>query len=299
MRTASAASLALALLGCSGTPRPRLPPGEAALTIEGRLEDGPLDLRASDLRALPRRAFRAREPSTGREALFEGVSVADLLLDAVRPKRGADTLVVRGRGGREATVTRTRLRDLRPILADRADGKPIEDWAREAGLGLEAPLLAWPNLDQPGLALDPRAPSWWVSGVSTLAVETWEASYGAALALPGAASDEARRGQARFADHCLPCHRLRGAGGTRAPAIVPPGWPPDRIATRLEAHGADSAWIPPGADGAVARREIAAFLQAAAASSEPQEDRPGEAEEPARRPEPPPPPGPAPRPPLQ
>ena len=289
MRTVSAASLLLALLGCSGAPRPRLPPGEAALTIEGRLEDGPLDLRASDLRALPHRAFRAREPVTGREALFEGVSVAELLADAVRPKRGVDTLVVRGRDGREAMVTRTRLKDLRPVLADRADGKPIGEWAREAGAALEGPLLAWPNLDQPGLALDPRAPSWWVSGVSTLTVESWVSSFGKALALPPSASDEARRGQARFADHCLPCHRLRGAGGTRAPAILPPGWPPDRIPARLEAHGADSAWIPSGADGAVARREIAAFLETMAASPEPQDDRAPDPDEPPRRPDPPPP----------
>src|SRR5512145_3402652 len=124
MRTISALALLLALPACSGAPRPRLPPGEVALTIDGRLEDGPLDLRAAELRTFPRRAFRGREPATGREALFEGVSVADLLAEAVRPKRGSDTLVVRGRDGREALVTRTRLKDLRPILADRADGKP-------------------------------------------------------------------------------------------------------------------------------------------------------------------------------
>ncbi len=287
MRTARAL-LVLALLACSATPRPRLPPGEAALTVEGRLEGGTLDLRASELRAFPRRSFRAREPISGQEALFEGVSVADLLLEAVKPKRDADTLVVRGRDGREALVTRTRLKDLRPILADRADGQPIAAWARAAGVALEGPLLAWPNLAQPGLALDPRAPSWWVGGVSTLAVESWVSSYGKALALPEAASDEARRGQGRFADQCLPCHRLRGMGGTRAPPLSPPGWPPQRIAARLEAHGADSAWIPSGPDGEVARREIAAFLQALAASPEPPDDRAGGTEEATRRPDSPP-----------
>lgn len=292
MRTRTAAPLrlalpALAFLACSGAPRPRLPPGEAALTVEGRLEDGPVDLRAAELRAFPRRAFRALEPSTGREALFEGVSVADLLLEVARPRRGADTLVVKGRDGREALVPRTRLRDLRPILADRADGKPISEWAREAGGVLEGPLLAWPNLDQPGLALDPKAPSWWVGGVQALAVESWVAAFGRALSLPPAASDEARRGQARFADHCLPCHRLRGAGGSRAPAFLPPGWPPDRIAARLEDHGAASAWIPRGAEGEAARREIASFLQAVAASPE-TPDEPVPEEEPPRRPPPPP-----------
>ena len=265
MRTISALAL-LAMLSSCSAPRPRLPPGQAALTIEGRLEDGPLDLRTADLGSYPRRAFRAREPVTGREALFEGVSVADLLADAVRPKRGVDLLVVRGRDGRLALVAWTRLRDLRPVLADRADGKPIADWAREAGGAREAPLLAWPNLEQPGLALDPRAPSWWVSGVSTLVVEAWVRSYGPALALSPEASDQARRGQIRFADHCLPCHRLGGVGGTWAPELVPPGWPPGRIAARLEAHGAGVAWIPAGAGGADARREIAAFLQAVTSS---------------------------------
>lgn len=288
MRTISALSLLLALPACSGGPRPRLPPGEVALTIDGRLEDGPLDLRAAELRNFPRRAFRGREPETGREALFEGVSVGDLLAEAVRPKRGADTLVVRSRDGREALVTRTRLKDLRPILADRADGKPIAEWAREAGAALEAPLLAWPDLEQPGLALDPRVPAWWVGGVSTLVVESWVRSYGRALALRPEASDQARRGQVRFADHCLPCHRLRGAGGTRAPQIVPPGWPPARIAARLEAHGADVAWIPAGADGADTQREIAAFLQAVASSPAPPEEWAEEPDEAPRRPPPPP-----------
>ncbi|HYQ79949.1 MAG TPA: hypothetical protein VEP68_00540, partial [Anaeromyxobacteraceae bacterium] len=176
MRTVSAALLLPlpALLACSGAPRPRLPPGQAALTVDGRLEDGPLDLRASDLSALPRRAFRAREPSSGREARFEGPSVPDLL-DEARPRREADTLVIHGRDGRLALVALSRLTDLRPVLADRADGKPIAEWAREAGATLQGPLLAWPNLDQPGLALDPRAPAWWVSGVATLTVESWEA----------------------------------------------------------------------------------------------------------------------------
>jgi hypothetical protein len=266
MRTISALALVAALSACSGGPRPRLPPGEAALTIEGRLEDGPRDLRAAELAASPRRAFRAREPATGRDALFEGVSVADLLADAVRPKGAVDLLVARGRDGRQALVPLARLRDLRPILADRADGRPLADWARAAGGALEAPLLAWPNLEQPGLALDPRAPAWWVSGVSTLVVEAWVQDYDPALALSPEAGDRARRGQILFADHCLPCHRLGGVGGTRAPELVPPVWPPGRLAARLEAHGAEVAWIPAGADGADTRREIAAFLQAATPS---------------------------------
>lgn len=269
MRTISALACLAALSSCSA-PRPRLPPGEAALTIEGRLEDGPLDLRAADLGAYPRRAFRAREPATGREALFEGVSVADLL-DAVRPKRGVDLLVARGRDGRLALLPWTRLRDLRPILADRADGKPVGDWARQAGAALQAPLLAWPNLEQPGLALDPRAPAWWVSGVSALVVEAWVGSYGRALALSTEASDQARRGQARVADHCLPCHRVRGAGGTTGPELGLPGWSAERIASRLESHGA-VAWLPAGAEGDAARREMAAFLQAVASTPAPAED---------------------------
>jgi mono/diheme cytochrome c family protein len=289
MRTVSALALLLALPACSGGPRPRLPPGEVALTIDGRLEDGPLDLRAAELRNFPRRAFRGREPATGREALFEGVSVADLLAEAVRPKRGSDTLAVRGRDGREALVTRTRLKDLRPILADRADGKPIAEWAREAGAALEAPLLAWPDLEQPGLALDPRVPAWWVGGVSTLVVESWVRSYGRALALRPEASDQARRGVERVAGHCLPCHRVRGAGGTRGPdlALSLAGWPAERIAARLEPHSTQ-AWLPAGSDGDQARREIAAFLQAVASSPAPPEEWAEEPDEAPRRLPPPP-----------
>jgi len=286
VRTTSAlAALLLALAACSGRSRPRLPPGQAALAIEGRLEDGPLDLSAAELGTFPRRALRGREPVTGRVALFEGVSVGDLLTEAVRPKRGVDVLVVRGRDGREALVTRTRLKDLRPILADRADGKPIAEWAREAGAALEGPLLAWPDLEQPGLALDPRVPAWWVSGVSALVVESWVASYGRALALPPEASDQARRGVERVAGHCLPCHRVRGAGGTRGPDLAKAlaAWPPDRMAARLEAHSAQ-AWLPAGADGDEARREIAAFLQAVAAGPAP-EAGPDEPEEAPRRPQ--------------
>jgi mono/diheme cytochrome c family protein len=278
----------LALSACGGRARPRLPPGEVALTVEGRLEDGPLDLRPAELRAFPHRALRGREPVTAREALFEGVSVADLLADAVRPQPGVDTLVVRGRNGREALVALTRLRDLRPVLADRADGKAIAEWAREAGAPLQAPLLAWPDLEQPGLALDPRVPAWWVEGVSTLALESWVASYGQALALPPEASDQARRGVERVAGHCLPCHRVRGAGGTRGPDLARSlaGWPAVRIAARLEGHSAE-AWLPPGADGDEARREIAAFLQAVASTPAPLEERAGEPQEPLRRPPPP------------
>ncbi len=294
MRTIPALAVLL-LCACLG-PRPRLPPGETALTIDGRLEDGPLDLRAAEIRDFPRRAFRGREPVTGRVALFEGASVDDLLAKAVRPRRGADTLVVRSRDGREALVTRARLKDLRPILADRADGKPIAEWASEAGAALEAPLLAWPDLEQPGLALDPRVPAWWVSGVSTLVVESWVASYGRALALPPEASDQARRGVERVAGHCLPCHRVRGAGGTRGPDLARAlaGWPAGRILARLEAHSTQ-AWLPGGADGDEPRREIAAFLQVVASTPAPPEDRAGEPEEAPRRPEPLPPPG-APRP---
>lgn len=282
MRTVSAAALLL-LLACSRS-HPRLPPGEAALTIEGRLEDGPLDLRAADLRAFQRRALRGREPVTGREALFEGVSVADLLDESVRPKRGADTLAARGRDGREALVALARLRDLRPVLAERADGKPIAEWAREAGARLEAPLLAWSEVEQPGLAADPRVPAWWVSGVSTLSVEAWVSSYGRSLALPPEASDEARRGVERVAGHCLPCHSVRGRGGTSAPDLVAAirGWPADRIAARLQTHSAQ-AWLPAGPDGDAARREIAASLAAVAASPEPPEVE--EPEQGARLPE--------------
>jgi len=137
-----------------------------------------------------------------------------------------------------------------------------------------------------------------VGGVSTLVVESWVRTYGRALALPPEASDQARRGVEHVAGHCLPCHRVRGAGGTRGPDLARSlsGWPAQRIAAWLVPHSTQ-AWLPDGSDGDQARREIAAFLQAAASSPAPPEDWAGDPEEAPRRQEPPPPPG-TPRPPF-
>lgn len=278
MRTTSALLALSVLAACRASPRPRLPPGEVALAIEGRVEDGPLDLRPADLARFPRLAIQAREPSTGRLARFEGVAVAELLARAVVPKRGVDVVVVRSRNGRQAMVPRARLRDLAPVLADRADGMPIAEWARQAGIEMESPLLAWPNLDQPGLDLDPRSPSWWAAGVVALVLEDWVRSYGRALRLPGEAGDEARRGAELTEVHCLPCHRVRGVGGARGPDLLKAveGWPAERVAGVLAGH-ARQAWLPPDPEGEAARRRIAAFLAAMAVAPPlaPAEEAPG------------------------
>jgi hypothetical protein len=281
MRTPLAA-LAAAFLACAPARGPRPPEGDISLSVEGKVEDGPLYLTWAQAERLPRRSFRSREPISGREVRFEGISLAALLDDQARPEKRADIAVLRTRSGVAVVVPLVRIRELRPVLADRADGKPMAEWAREANLPGETWVLAWPNLDQPGLDFDPRARWWWATGVSRVVLESWLATYGKALRVPEGAPDDARRGAEDLQLHCMPCHRVRGAGGERGPSL------PEAVTERTPAAFADSVrphaqvrGLPPGSEGDEALLRIASFLGAIrAGGTTGGTDSPGEPEEP-------------------
>jgi len=119
------------------------------------------------------------------------------------------------------------VRQLRPALADRAEGAK-----------LEGRLVAWPNAAQPGMTTDPRAPAWWAHGVTAVEVVSAARTLGRALYLPEAAPPGARAGASLYAQRCLACHRLRGAGGLRGPELtrVAARLGPGELTRRLEGH---------------------------------------------------------------
>src|SRR5207249_2240333 len=125
---------ASALLACSSAPKPTAAHGEVVLSVRGKVVHGPFVYGRDDLPGLRRRSFRARPPAGGPVATFEGVNVAALLAERMEVARDADTAIVRSRDGYAVAVPLVSLRQLRPVLADRADGQPLADWARAAGL---------------------------------------------------------------------------------------------------------------------------------------------------------------------
>ncbi len=202
------ASLAAAgATGCGGPQLPRTARGEVLVAVEGKVKYGPFALGRSDLEALPRASFKARDPATGQEARYEGVSLLQVLADKVEPTEGADTVLIRTADKEALPLSRMVIRQYRPILADRIDGQPV------------APQLAWPNLDQAGLQRDPRADLWWARQVKAVELVAWERSWGRALRPPPGASDAARLGGGQYALRCATCHRLGKAGGERGPAL--------------------------------------------------------------------------------
>ncbi len=281
MRTLSFAVLAtLALIaGCRSAPRPAAPRGEPVFRLEGRVENGPFLFGAADLAALPRLSFRAREPVTGRTATFEGPSVAAMVTTVAEPKRDADTLTVHGENGYAVAVPLIAVKQLKPVLAERADGRPIAEWLREGGTPTAAPLLAWPNVDAPGLDTDPRARSWWVAGVTAATVDSWDRTYGRALRVPPGADDDARLGAGAITVDCLTCHRVRGVGGTRGPDLTDAlhGKTEQTFVSQIRAHAraVDGPRALEGGDESL--RRIASFLEAIeTAGPPPTEDRPDE-----------------------
>lgn len=281
MRTFLAA-LASALAACAPVRGPKPPEAEISLAVEGKVDGGPLYLTRAAAERLPRRSVRSRDPSTGREVRFEGVSLADLLSGEARPERRADVAIFRTRGGEAVLIPLVRIRELKPVLADRADGKPLAEWAREAKVPAEAWMLAWPNVDQPGLDSDPRARWWWASGVTKMVLESFLATYGKAFRVPAGAPDEARRGAEEAQVHCAACHRVRGAGGERGPELTDAlkGMEPAAFAASVRPH-ALARGLPPGPGGEEALLRIASFLRSIHASVTPAAaDEPGEAEEP-------------------
>lgn len=232
---------------------PRTAKGEPVVEVRGALDKGgTFALGRADLEALPRRAIRGVDPTTGREASWEGVPVADLV--SVAAKKGADTAVVRTSDGGAIPIPMMVIRTLKPLLADRADG------AR-----LPAPVLAWPTLEQRGIETDPRAAGWWTRGVVALEIVDWQKTFAPALAAPDGAPDAARRGAGWFGDRCISCHALRGVGGKRGPDLtgVAGRLGPGPFAAILEKHPGWTgvAGDPPGAEGV---QELWSFLGAVA-----------------------------------
>ena len=287
MRTRFLALLALG--GCAGVAFHEAVPGDA-LTFEGRLDRAPLGLSPADLEALPPARIRGTDPATGREATFAGAAVAPLLEDGGLPlKRGADLLAFHGAGGRRAAVPVNAVRQMRPVLAAEEDGRTV-------GGPADGRLLAWPDVDSPGLATDPRLRWWWLRGVKRVEALSWEEADGRALRVPPGAGDDARRGADAFATSCMTCHRIRSRGGTTGPELTRflAGAEPGRLPGLLAGHLSARSGQPGVPDlPAAAVGWIASFLRAVALADDGQP--PGEEiREPEVRP-PPPLPGPGPR----
>lgn len=211
--------LLIACGACSSRLRlPTSPQGAPVIEVRGAVKGGPYALGQADLERLPRLRVRGEEPRGGRTALWEGASVVAFVSDRVDLRKGADTVIVRTADRAAIPVPLTIIRQLKPVLADRADGTR-----------LATRILAWPTEQQKGLATDPRAASWWVSDVVAFELVEWQRTFGPALAAPDGAADAARRGAGVYAESCISCHRMRGQGGERGPdltsvaARIPPG----------------------------------------------------------------------------
>ncbi len=251
-------ALAVVLAAASCGPRlPGHPSGEAALTIDGQVKRGPFVLGRQDLAALPRRTFRAVDPSTGREAAYEGIALAPIFLERVETKKGADTAVVKTRDGRAEPVPLRLFQQYRPVLADHLDGAVLP--------GL---VLAWPNVDQPGLDGDPRALALWGHDVLSLEVVAWETRYARPLRLPPGEADAARLGAETFVSRCIACHRARGVGGTAGPDLTGGGarLSPDAFARAVAGHRLAPVNRPDRGPSEDAIRDIGAYLRALAAA---------------------------------
>jgi mono/diheme cytochrome c family protein len=203
--------LVVAAAACSSS-KPRLPTtthGAPVVEVRGALRGGPYTLGRADLDALPRLTVLGEEPRSGRLAAWEGTSVAALVTERVHLLKGADTAIVRTADRAAIPVPLTMIRQLKPVLADRADGTR-----------LNGSVLAWPTDHQKGLATDPRATRWWARDVVAFDIVEWQRTFGPALAAPAGSADGARRGASLFGDSCIACHRLRGVGGERGPDLT-------------------------------------------------------------------------------
>jgi hypothetical protein len=263
-------ALGLAAAACGGSrlPRSPAPGGPAVVEIGGMVKGAPFRLGRGDLAALPRRALRAVDPVTDREIEFEGVALSMVVADRLDLKKGADTLVVRTADREAVPVPLWIVRQFRPVLADKAEGKP-----------LDALVLAWPNVDQRGLDTDPRAFTWWTRGVVALDFADWDRSYGKALRPPAGASDAVRLGAEQYGMRCVGCHALRAEGGTRGPELLraSQGLDDGAFAQKVAAHRLWPQHHPELAPGPEAIAQIRMFLRAVGAAG-------GAADEPAASP---------------
>jgi hypothetical protein len=259
------AALGVLAAACAGPRLPTAVHGETVLTIRGQVKFGPFYLERKDLAGLPRAGFRAVDPAAGREARFDGVALREFVVRKLEPSEGGDVLLFVGRDGLTFPVSAALLRQYRPILADRIDGA-------------EVPLqLAWPNVEQQGLDADPRAALWWVHQVVAVELVAWDKTWGRALRAPPGVADGGRLGASQYLLRCAACHRLRGVGGDRGPALdravsrlgadrfvaavrAHPGWP-ERVGTDL-ARGEDVA------------SQVSAFVAATELSAMPPPEEP-------------------------
>jgi mono/diheme cytochrome c family protein len=258
LSTLVAFAFALAAAACGGGPEmPRAPRGEQVLELRGAIEHAPIAVGTEDLAKVPRGTAHGRDPVTGREETWEGTSLA-ALTHYVRPRKNAviDTLVLRTRHGEAVPVPLTMVRQLKPVLVS-AEGVP-------------GVLVAWPNLEQRGLAIDPRAPGWWARDVVALEFVPWPQAYGAALAPPFGSSATARVGAGVFAARCVACHTLRGAGGTVGPPLTLVGTSLDgrRFDAAIASHAFERRGLVPPDE--VQRGQLWAFLQAVARAPPPE-----------------------------
>jgi hypothetical protein len=248
------------LAACSGKSQlPRSSHGAPVVEVRGAVKNGPYALGRADLDRLPRLAVRGADPDSGREALWEGASAAELVSRRVELQKGADTVIVRTADRAAIPVPLTVIRQAKPVLADRADG-----------VRLAGNVLAWPNLEQPGFDTDPRAAGWWARDVVAFELAEWQRAFGAALSTPDGAGDDARRGSSWYAERCISCHRMRGAGGERGPDLTTVAERLEQLpfAALLEKHPGwkTAAGEPPGEQSA---GELWAFLRAVAVSPAP------------------------------
>jgi mono/diheme cytochrome c family protein len=169
----------------------------------------------------------------------------------------ADTVIVRTADRAAIPIPLTMIRQWKPVLADRADG-----------VRLASPVLAWPTLEQRGIETDPRAEGWWARDVVALELVDWQRAFASALAAPDGSPDAARRGSTSYADRCLRCHQLRGAGGERGPDLttVAARLRPGPFATLLDRH---PGWNPPVGEGPGPQGadELWSFLKAVATAA--------------------------------
>ena len=251
-------ALLLSILACSrGQRLPRSADGEPVLTVGGAVKGGPYALGRADLGRLPRRGVHGVDPSSGREAVWEGPAVAELVGRRVEVRQGADVVLVRTADRTVIAIPLSVVHQFRPVLADRADGARISPG-----------VLAWPTLEQRGIETDPRASLWWARDVVALEMVDWQRTFGAALVTPDGAADAARRGSAFYGERCIACHRMRGVGGDRGPELT-------KVAARLgrapftallEKHPGwrGARGDPPDEQGAA---ELWSFLEAVAVAS--------------------------------
>jgi hypothetical protein len=203
------ALLLLSLAACSSAPRlPKAANGPPALTVGGAVKGGPFSLGRADLEKLPRRAVRGVDPAAGREAVWEGTSVDELVSKRVEANKGADFVLVRTADRAAIAIPLTVLLQNKPVLADHVDGVRTSN------------VLAWPTVEQRGFETDPRAGLWWAHDVVALDLVDSQRTFGPALATPDGAPEGARRGSTLYGERCLGCHRMRGVGGERGPDLT-------------------------------------------------------------------------------